>query len=70
MITPPDPFTLPLTRIDAVAHVGTLDVTDRGVANRTSLEAFCLSVSVDPDAWRGIARCGGAPAWTLSRPGV
>lgn len=66
----PDPFSFPLLRIDAVAHVGTLDPSRRGVANRTSLEAFCLSVSVDPDAWRGIARCGDAPDWTLSRPGA
>lgn len=66
----PDPFTFPVTRIDAVAHVGTLDPSRRGVANRSSLEAFCLSVSVDPDTWRGIARCGDAPDWTLSRPGA
>lgn len=66
----PDPFSFPLVRIDAVAHVGTLDPGRRAVANRFSLEAFCLSVSVDPDAWRGIARCGGAPDWTLSRPGA
>lgn len=66
----PDPFSFPLTRIDAVAHVGTLDPGRRAVANRFSLEAFCLSVSVDPDAWRGIARCGGAPDWTLSHPGA
>jgi len=66
----PDPFSFPLIRIDAVAHVGTLDPGRRGVANRTSLEAFCLSVSLDPDTWRGIARCGGAPTWTLSKPGA
>jgi hypothetical protein len=70
MSRPPDPFAFPLTRIDVVAHVGTLDPERRGVANRSSLEAFCLSVSVDPDTWRGIARCGGAPDWTLSRPGA
>jgi len=60
---------LPLRRIDVVAHVGTLDPADRAVANRASLEAFCLSVSHDPDGWAGIARIGGAPVWTLSRPG-
>ena len=70
MCRAPDPFSFPLTRIDAVAHVGSLDAGRRGVANRYSLEAFCLSVSVDPDAWRGIARCGDAPEWTLARPGA
>jgi hypothetical protein len=25
---------------------------------------------VDPDTWRGIARCGGAPEWTLTMPGA
>lgn len=66
----PDPFSFPLTRIDAVAHVGSFDPNLRGVANRYSLEAYCLSVSVEPETWRGIARCGGAPDWTLSRPGA
>jgi hypothetical protein len=70
MTIEPDPFSFPLVRISAVAHVGTLDADRRGVANRTSLEAFCLSVSVDPEAWRDIARCGGAPTWTLSRDGA
>jgi hypothetical protein len=70
MCRAPDPFSFPLTRIDAVAHVGSLDAGRRGVANRYSLEAFCLSVSVNPDAWRGIARCGDAPEWTLARSGA
>lgn len=54
--------------IPSVAHVGTLDMSDR--TPRESLEAMMLSVSLHPDEWRSIARCGGAAEWTLSAPGA
>lgn len=49
--------------IPELYHVGSLDHQRRDVA-RSSLEAFMLSVSVDPDEWSSIAQCGGT-VWTL-----
>ena len=40
-----------------VFHAGTLRPADR--TSRASLEAFMLSVSLDPEDWASIARCGG-----------
>lgn len=57
----------PFLHLDEVNHVGRLDPGTR--TSRASLEAFLLSVSVDPEDWRSIARCGG-PTWTLERPGA
>lgn len=54
-------------KIDAVCHVGSMDVANK--TNRSSLEAMMLSVSVDPEEWASIARCGG-PEWTLNREGA
>lgn len=59
---------VPLIHMESVFHVGTLDQNDR--TSRESLEAFCLSVSIDPDEWANIARSGGAPTWRLDRPGT
>lgn len=58
---------LPYVSLDEVFHVGLLDAETR--TDRASLEAFLLSVSVDPEDWASIARCGG-PTWTLDRPGA
>ncbi|MCE6959671.1 hypothetical protein LAZ40_11640 [Cereibacter sphaeroides] len=55
---------LPLIRLDEVFHVGQLDPAGR--EGRKSLEAFLLSVSIDPDEWASIARCGG-PTWSFVR---
>jgi len=52
----------PTLRLDEVMHVGSLDIATRTA--RPSLEAFLLSVSVDPEEWGSIARCAG-PIWTL-----
>lgn len=53
-----------LVTFDEVAHVGTLDATDR---QDWSYEGEGLSVSVNPDDWSAIARLGDAPTWTLTR---
>lgn len=57
----------PLQRLNEVYHVGLLDPSTR--TGRASLEAFLLSVSIHPEEWASIARCGG-PTWTLERPGA
>lgn len=54
--------------LDEVAHIGSMQPQAKGTThNRHSLEGHLLSVSVDPDAWRRIARLGAAPTW-LMRP--
>jgi hypothetical protein len=58
---------IPLVRIDAVIHVGSLKPCDR--TTRSSLEGPCLSVSLDPEAWGAIARVAG-PHWLFERPGA
>lgn len=60
----------PLMYIDTVYHVGTMDPDDTRIKQRSSLEAHCLSVSLDPEEWRGIARAGDAPTWSLRRSGA
>lgn len=50
-----------------VWHIGTMEPADRGQRG-ASLEGPCLSVSVDPLAWRRIARLGGGRLWRLVSP--
>jgi hypothetical protein len=57
-------FAAYLVAIPKVFHVGTMD---RSRKRRGSLEGAGLSVSVDPEAWRGIARLGDAPTFALRR---
>lgn len=52
--------------IDEVYHVGTLQPA---LKRRGSLEGRGLSVSLDPEAWRSIARLGGLPTYALRRAG-
>lgn len=54
---------LPLTRVSAVHHVGTLEVADR---KKQSYEGEGLAVSLDPDDWARIAKLPGQ-TWTLRR---
>jgi hypothetical protein len=61
--------TLPVTRLDAVWHVGTLDPADKAAMYAASYEGAGLSVSDCPAAWERIARLGGRPWWRLERPG-
>lgn len=52
----------PLTPIERVTHIGTLNPSDKG--NRgDSYEGTGLSFSVHPEEWEQIARLGGAPWW-------
>lgn len=56
---------LPVLGFPAVFHVGSMDPGDKGRILSTSLEGSGLSVSLEPDAWRSIARLGRAPTWEL-----
>lgn len=49
--------------IPEVFHVGSLETASR--TDRASLEAFMLSVSLDPEDWTSIARCAGT-TWSLA----
>ena len=62
-------MSLPYIQIDEVYHIGTIETEDRGMQAKGSLEAFCLSVSLHPEDWSSIARLGGSPLWSMSRPG-
>lgn len=63
------PIGWPTVVLDEVFHIGTLDPASKGQThNTTSLEGSGLSVSVEPDAWREIARLGGNPTWELRSP--
>lgn len=53
--------------LSEVFHVGSLEPASR--TGRASLEAFMLSVSIDPEDWSSIARCAG-PTWTLTCEGA
>lgn len=56
----------PTLNFGEVFHVGSLNPQLKGAThNATSLEGNGLSVSLHPDAWRQIARLGGAPVWAL-----
>jgi hypothetical protein len=52
-----------------VYHVGTLDIADRR-QSAWDQEGDCLSVSEHPDAWRQIARLGGAGTWVGTPKGA
>jgi hypothetical protein len=61
---------IPLLSLDTVYHIGTLDGrSPRGRAGADSLEGHCLSVSLCPVGWRGIARLGGLPLFGLKKTG-
>lgn len=50
---------LPVIRLDRVFHVGSMDPSRLGENSGTSSqEGACLSVSLCPNAWAGIARLG------------
>lgn len=55
-----------LLAIEEVYHVGTLEPD---MKRRGSHEGAGLSVSLDPDVWRTIARLGDRPTWVLRRDG-
>jgi hypothetical protein len=58
---------LPVVILEEIFHVGSF----QGYAPRFgSQEANALSASTCPDAWRTIARIGGAPTWRLTKPGA
>ncbi|MFC6046708.1 hypothetical protein ACFPYM_02535 [Methylobacterium hispanicum] len=58
---------VPVLSLPRVYHVGTLDPALRGVLHRSSQEGPCLSVSLCPESWVGIARLGGSPLFALER---
>ncbi|MFX4300294.1 hypothetical protein [Pseudosulfitobacter pseudonitzschiae] len=57
----------PVTCRNTVFHVGKLDESASDIQSRASLEAYCLSVSENPEEWTKIARLGGLPCWKLTR---
>jgi hypothetical protein len=58
----------PLCSPQGLAHVGTLDASDKS-RDLNSYEGQGLSVSQHPHAWAKIARLGG-PIWSVERPGA
>lgn len=54
----------PTIALSEVYHVGSMDAAQK--SRSISLEGNGLSVSLDPSAWRKIARLGEHPTWTLS----
>lgn len=61
----------PVLDMPEVFHVGLMDVANKGKThNSRSLEGAGLSVSLDPLAWRKIARLGEAPIWHMSYQGA
>lgn len=60
---------IPIVELGRVYHVGSLDPELRGSLHRSSQEGPCLSVSLCPDAWTGIARLGGSDLFALERDG-
>ena len=61
----------PQTRvIPRVFHVGDRPGASNQRKERISYEGPGLSVSLVPEAWRTIARLGGAPVWVLSKEGA
>ncbi|WP_408903414.1 hypothetical protein [Methylobacterium radiotolerans] len=60
---------VPIIELGRVHHVGSLDPARWGSLHRSSQEGPCLSVSLCPDAWTGIARLGGCDPHTLGRDG-
>jgi hypothetical protein len=59
---------LPIVRLSAVYHIGTMVPAERGKRGE-SLEGHLLSVSLCPISWRAIARLGGEPLHQLSKEG-
>ena len=58
--------TWPSVSLARVFHIGSLEVAQKGKThNRISQEGNGLSVSLNPAAWRRIARLGGQPTWSL-----
>lgn len=57
----------PVLKLPSVYHLGSLNRDDRGYRG-DSLEGHCLSVSLCPEAWRQIAKLGGAPLNRLTNP--
>lgn len=61
---------LPIISLPALFHIGQMNPSLKGSThNKTSLEGNGLSVSLDPDAWRTIAKLGGNPVWELACKG-
>jgi hypothetical protein len=60
---------VPIIELGRVYHVGSLEPALRGSLHRSSQEGPCLSVSLCPDAWTGIARLGGSDLFALERDG-
>jgi hypothetical protein len=59
-----------IIELDHVYHVGTLDPSNLGLNSGSgSLEGRCLSVSLCPNAWVGIARLGGYDLHKLTKSG-
>lgn len=58
---------LPTVTLTEVFHLGTLDPARRGQRFNGSYEGHGLSVSLDPSAWRRIAKLGGEPLWSLRK---
>lgn len=61
----PRPPQSTLLLIDTVFHIGNFDLTKK---RDYSHEGSGLSVSLDPETWRSLARLGNAPIWKLSNP--
>lgn len=59
----------PLIIKSQVSHIGSMDREDCMARRKHSYEAFCLSVSDNPEEWRAIAKLGDHPCWSLSREG-
>lgn len=57
---------LPMVCLPRVWHVGTLDPSKKW-CHGDSYEGSGLSVSLDPEAWKEIARLGGLPTHLLSK---
>lgn len=66
-MNPPARERFALKSFDVLYHVGTFDPKDKGCRGE-SFEGPGLSVSSHPEAWRQIAKLGGAPVWRLRRP--
>lgn len=61
---------LPERELPLLFHIGTLEAADRQRNYGESYEGHALSVSLDPEAWAGIARLGGYPWWALRKRGA
>lgn len=57
---------MPVRSFKTLWHVGAMDSTHK---RQGSYEGAGLSVSLHPEDWTRIARLGGNPTWTLTKPG-